>query len=62
MNEQLMLMFRRIHENMKFYYKPTKNSKGYAAIKINVCYQTMKKVAVIVNLLTGVILVKGEIP
>ena len=44
----------------KFYYKPTRNSNGYAAIKLNVCYQITKKVLVIVNRLTGVIIIKGE--
>ena len=43
----------------KFFYTPGKHENKYYVIKIHVCYQVTKKVEVIVNLITGIFLVKG---
>ena len=44
----------------KYYYKLDKKTDKYFMIKIHICYQITKKVVLTVNLLTGIIMVKGE--
>ena len=44
----------------KFYYKQDVNSTSHAVPKILVCYQVTKKVTILVNLLSGTLIVKGE--
>ena len=44
----------------KFRYKTMKNSNKYHVVMINICYQITKKIIILINLITGVVLVKGE--
>ena len=44
----------------KFRYNTMKNSNKYHVVMINICYQITKKIIILINLITGVVLVKGE--
>ena len=43
----------------KFFCKLSKSENKYHVVKIHLCYQTTKKVEVVINLITGVFIVKG---
>ena len=43
----------------KYFYKPTKHDNKYYAVKILISYQSTKKIEIIVNLTSGVFIVKG---